>query len=171
MLRKGFTLIELLIVLSIMVIVFLLVIPSHSLFLTRSQDQVLSSELMRAIALTRNEAITKGMPVTLCGSLDAKNCVDEWRQGYIIFSSEKVLQVFLTHVADGLLNWRAFPNNRTSLQFLPSGVPNAQNGTFWYCRHGAKNPSWAIAISQSGRARLMYPNEEGFIEDSTVSCD
>ena len=169
---NGFSLIELLMVLSIIIGIMIFIVPSQKLFLTRGQDQVLRSQLLHAILLTRDEAIAKSEIMTLCASQDSKQCSGTWSQGYIIYSSQKVIAVFHNNEFDqGRIHWRAFPNDRNDLQFLSSGLPNSENGTFWYCAKDAKNPSWAIAVSQSGRARLMMPNEAGVIEDISVSCE
>ncbi len=153
--KLGFSLLELLITLSIIAILAVLTLPSYREFLVKSQDQVMSAQLLRAINLTRSEAIARNAVVSLCKNQD----------GYIIFSADKIIYKFRDISRDGILNWRAFPLDRDKLQFLPSGWPNAENGTFWYCHHAAKNPAWAIVLSQSGRARIVYPDKAGEIDD------
>lgn len=164
MFKLGFSLIELLITLSIAIILFAVAIPLFKFFFIKSTDQVMSLQLFRAINLARSEALASGQSVTLCKSANQQTCIGEWKEGYLIHSGNKILYVFHTATNDGILHWRAFPKSREDLQFLPSGFSRAENGSFWYCHSGATNASWAIVISQTGRARMVYPNKMGNVE-------
>ena len=62
---------------------------------------------------------------------------------------------------------RAFPKNRTHLQFLPTGMTHAENGTFWSC--DKEQVRWAIVVSQAGRARMVLPDKNGKV-GADVSC-
>lgn len=164
----GFSLFELLITLSLLMIIVAIILPSQSLFLTKSKNDILHSELMRAIALTRSEAIARGEMVTLCGSVDGKNCAAQFNAlGYLIFSAEKILYTLQNPNNDGVMHWQAFPKGRTDLQILSSGMTNGENGTFWYCEKAAKIPSFAVAVSQSGRARTLSSDE---LADGDYAC-
>ncbi len=162
--KLGFSLLEMLIVLSIISIILVFSLFPQKIFLDKANDQVASSQLLRAINLTRSESITRGIPVTLCKSTDKQTCGGEWKEGYIVIADQKVLFTFQMR-EKGELRWRSFPWYRNDLQFLPTGLLNSENGTFWYCASKNKNPSWAIMISLTGRARLALPNKEGNICD------
>lgn len=162
--REGFTLLEFLVTIAIISILMLFVIPSFKSILQPSQNEMQSSQLFHAIHAAREEAVKHGSLVILCKSRDQKTCSGEWQDGYLILVDNKVLFSFHNNSA-GVLHWRAFPYFLDHLEFLPSGLPNFQNGTFWYCLNRAKNPDWAIMISQSGRARLLSPDEVGEIND------
>ncbi len=157
--NKGFSLLELLFALSLMVIIFMIIVPSQNIFLTKSKTDVLSSQLMHAIALTRSESIARGEKVTLCGSRDQITCTYFNNMGYLIFSAEKMLYTLQNTTNDGVMHWQAFPNGRTDLQYLSSGLTNSENGTFWYCEKNASTPSFAVTVSQSGRPRVMSTAE------------
>lgn len=161
----GFTLLELLIIVGIVAIILLFAIPSQKSFLSQTNDKIMSSQLLRAINLTRSEAATRGKPVILCKSNDSKSCMGDWKNGYIIISDNEVLFSFQNNM-NGKLHWRMFPAHRDDLQFLPSGLPFSENGTFWYCEKPSVKPSWAIMVSRSGRARIVFPDAEGEIIDS-----
>lgn len=161
----GFNLLELLIALSIISILVVIMLPSFSKFYQKSQANALSSQLLRAIQLSRSVAVTQQAKTIMCGSLDQKTCSSDWRKGYIILNENGVVFKFQGIVKNSVLHWRAFPFYLKALEFLSSGLPNFQNGTFWYCMSGSKNPFWAIMLSQSGRARLVRPSESGVIED------
>jgi type IV fimbrial biogenesis protein FimT len=161
--RNGFTLLEMLVTISIILILLSLFIPSQKAMLTKSKTDVMRMQLLRAINLAHIEAITKNELVTICQSSDQKTCFGHWSDGYIVIVNRKVIYAFLNPENQGQLYWRAFPNNQAQLDYLPSGTLRAENGTFWYCSSEAKNPSWAIVISQSGRAREIVPEEQGEI--------
>lgn len=161
--KNGFSLLEMLVTISIMLILAALTIPSQKALLARSKADVMRMQLLRAINLTQIEAITKKELVTLCQSSDQKTCLGHWKDGYIILANQKVIYAFLNPDNQGQLYWRAFPNSQAQLDYLPSGMLKAENGTFWYCLAGEKNPSWAIVLSQSGRVREVVPERQGGI--------
>ncbi len=161
----GFSLLEILITLVITAILLTIAIPGFNKLSQDTQQTILSDELMRAIHLTRYLAMTNNQATVLCGSFDQKTCADEWPENYIILMQNKMKFSFQHKNNIGTLHWRNFPAHMHFLQFLPSGLPNFQNGTFWYCLKNSKSPAWAIILSQSGRARLVYPNAEGTMYD------
>ncbi len=160
---KGFSLLELLFTLSIVAIILTLTIPSQKIFLSQSQSEVMSSQLLRAINLTRSEAMQRGESTVLCSSMDKKICSSTWQNDYVIFSHDKKVLYSFHKIKEGILHWRAFPRNIEYVEFLPSGLSHAENGTFWYCPKKAKNPVWAIVMNQSGRIRIVYPDPNGKI--------
>ncbi len=160
---NGFCLLEIMITFSIALILLMLTIPSQKDKLTQSTVDVMRLQLLRAINLTQNEAIIRREAVTLCQSADQKSCSGHWKEGYIVLAKGKVIYSFITAANQGELYWRAFPVNQTQLDYLSSGTLKAENGTFWYCLHGEKNPSWAIVLSQAGRAREVLPEQQGGI--------
>ncbi len=154
---NGFSLLELLVTISIMLMLVSLIIPSQKLVLVESKIDVMRMQLVRAINLTQIEAITRKEAVTLCPSLDQITCSGHWKDGYIILANKKVIYSFMNPVNQGQLYWRAFPSHQSQLDYLPSGMLRAENGTFWYCLAAEKNPRWVIVLSQSGRAREVVP--------------
>lgn len=163
----GFSLLELLITLIIIIILLAMSLPNEKIFINKSQDEVMSQQLLRAIYLARSEAITRNTTVTLCKSADSKTCSGDWLNGYIISTNDAILSVYSNVTAQGVIHWRVFPNGRDRLTFFPSGLADIENGTFWYCNAPQAKARWAIVLSQSGRARLELPNEEGNICDSS----
>ncbi len=169
----GFSLLEILVVLTIMFIVLAIAIPSERIFLTNAKVDVMRLQLQRAIQLARIEAITRGEIITLCGSLDKNTCSNHWEEGYIILANAKIIDIFYSIANQGQLHWRAFSSHQSQqLQYLPSGLSNSENGTFWYCLPKEKKPRWAIIISQSGRARQVDFGKEDELAylDSLLNC-
>lgn len=162
-----------LIIFLITFVLLTIAIPSQKFLLTGSAVDVMKLQLLRAINLTRHEAMMRREIVTLCQSSNQQTCFGHWQDGYIILANEKVIYSFLNVANQGELYWRAFPKDQTQLHYLPSGTLKAENGTFWYCLPREKNPGWAIVLSQSGRAREVLPNQQGEIivdTDKKIYC-
>lgn len=169
---NGFSLIELLFVLFIITVFAILVVPSYQMSFNRSQDQVLKQQLLRAIQLTRSTAMIKNQLATLCKSSDGKTCSGQWAQGYIVIVNQQVIYTFDRSVVGSQLNWRAAKKS-PDLSFLPNGYTDNENGTFWYCPAGEKNPSWAVVVNKAGRIRTIVPNKQGVILDDkkkVIAC-
>ena len=172
--RAGFTLIELLITLTILIILSSLTITGFITLFQKSKYDIESSRLIHAVHRARSEAILHGHHVVLCKSKDQKACSGNWQDGYVLLSDNKVIYSYMAHKNNDILNWRAFPYFLNDLEFLSDGSADFQNGTFWYCPERAKNPAWAVMISQSGRARLVLPDAAGKILDEkekAIVCD
>lgn len=165
--QKGFSLFEALIVLTIIIILIAVTVPNEKLFISKSQDEVMSQQLLRAIYLARSEAMTRSQTVTLCASVDDKTCSGDWIQGYIIATNDQRISVYRNVTNQGMINWRTFPKGRKELTFLATGFTEIENGTFWYCPNHDAKAQWAIVMSQSGRARLELPDATGSIVDSS----
>jgi type IV fimbrial biogenesis protein FimT len=171
----GFTLLEMLITLAIIAILTALVVPSHTWLLAGAKREIAGEQLLRAVNMARGEALLHGATVTLCGGRDA-SCSGRWRDGQVLFldaarkgsvqGPSDVLFVFdALRGAD--LHWRSsLAKNYLSID--ASGSTDDEDGTFWYCEFGARNPAWAMRINQAGRARLEYPDGAGRI--GTLSC-
>jgi type IV fimbrial biogenesis protein FimT len=171
---NGFTLLELLMTFSIIIILLMITVPSHKAMLIQSSSDVMRLQLLHAIYLTQSEAVSQGETVTLCHSSNQANCSGHWKEGYIVMSRKTIIYSFLNPANQGELYWRAFPLNQTQLDYLPSGMLNAENGTFWYCPHSKANPNWAIVISRGGRAREVVPEQPGGIlkdGDRIIYCN
>ena len=158
---------ELLITLTIVSIFLGMAFPNEKLFLEKSYSDVMSQQLLHAIYLARSEAITRNEAVTLCKSIDLKNCSGDWLRGYMIKTNDELLAHYQNVTTQGTIHWRGFPNGKETLIFFPSGLTDIQNGTFWYCPYSLAKASWAIVVSQSGRARLELPDASGSIVDSS----
>lgn len=163
--KPGFTFLELLLTLSLITILSLTAIPTWQTFTQHTQATLMQEQLLRAIQFTRTAAIFQRSRVMLCGSRNQKTCDAEWSAGFIALAEKDVLYHWQTLTTAGTLFWRAFPLHHPTLDFLPTGLPNAENGTFWFCLTHSKRIAWAISLNQVGRVRLLQPNAQGEILD------
>jgi type IV fimbrial biogenesis protein FimT len=154
---RGFSLLEILITLLLITVITTLTIPNFQSPFQHQADLHQAHQLLDTINLARNEAILRESTTTLCGI----NC-ENWSAGQIIFlgkytqekpGSEKIISVSQQNPTQGVLHWRS-SLHRDYLSFLPTGTTRGEDGTFWYCRAGAKQASWAVIVNQVGRARL-----------------
>ncbi len=174
--QRGLSLIEALITLTITSLLAVMVYPSLKNFSEKANDDSLQSQLWHAIQLAHTEAMSRHVTIGLCKSKDAKTCGGRWTDGQLIFidanedgkiiQPKQIIMVFQPTFFQGQLNWRSFPARRDYLQFTPATLQNG-NGTFWFCHATNQFPSWAIIINLSGRPRMVYPDQEGKIEDGS----
>lgn len=152
-------------VLGIIAILSVMSITGVKFFSQKTTADILSSQLINAIHLTRSEAIARQENVFLCGSADQSTCSNDWSIGYLVRTKNKIIYHFQTLAENSILHWRTFPAGSKTLEFLTTGFPNTENGTFWFCQSSGEKPLWAIVMNQSGRVRMVYPDQNGNIVD------
>lgn len=89
---RGFSLLELLIALAIGGIVLGFAVPGMRTFLANNRSATQTNMVVGALALARNEAVTRSLPVTLCAlaTADGSQCVASgavfyWDRGWMLF--------------------------------------------------------------------------------------
>jgi type IV fimbrial biogenesis protein FimT len=173
----GFSLLELITVFCLIAIVTAMSLSGFKFFWQKTTTDVAASQLQRAIQLTRSEAIRSQKKAVLCGSVDQMNCSTDWKKGYLIKIDEHIVYYFAGYYSGDSQNnlyWRSFPVNKKQLEFLSTGLPNSQNGTFWFCAENRLKPGWAIVMNQTGRMRKIYPDKDGNIRDEkgvVLACE
>jgi type IV fimbrial biogenesis protein FimT len=89
----GLTLIELLIVLFILTSMIMVVLPSVRRLVIGNQILTGAEHLMASIRLTRNEALKRNLPVSMCPSTMAltgePSCSGDYSAGWIVFSNRR----------------------------------------------------------------------------------
>ena len=166
----GVTLIELMIVLVILGITLSLTAPSMRDLLRANEVRIEAARLMAAINLTRSEAISRNISVSMCPSVMAATgvaqCTGAYADGWIVFSNpdrdkvvdagvDEVIAVF-DAVPPGLsLTNKAGTKAASELIFyLPDGT-SRKNRTLLVCPPaGANVASSSIVMNIVGRPRL-----------------
>lgn len=155
----GFTLIELLVTIAVMVIMATWAVPNFQAFAARSEVDAEVMRIRTALALARNTAVTRQVPVTVCPSLDQRVCSSDWKAPLMLFENsgqggerdtehEPILRTWPASNA-GSLNYAGFGSNRY-IRYQPTGTPGGQNGTFTIATATATTK---VVLSRLGRTR------------------
>lgn len=168
--HRGFTLAELVTGLAVLSLL------SIGAFAMRefSRRQVLTTEVNTLIShlnLARSEAVTRKVPVAVCGTDDGVACnrSDDWQHGYIVFAdtnrnNRRENDEPLIHIATpakGIsLQWCAsgFSRRNLYIAYQPTGF-TGKNGTFLLCDASTRQAR-AIAVIHTGRARIKIPTRQ-----------
>ncbi|WP_136255951.1 GspH/FimT family pseudopilin [Onishia niordana] len=159
--RAGFTLIELLVTLAVLTIMLTWGVPNFQRLMEQLSIDTGISRLQRAIALTRNTAISQQRRLTLCPSANNKQCSPNWDLPLLILvgnvdgdalEGAEVLKV----IAGGDLERVNFRNGYRWLRIGSSGWPRGYNGTFTLCGQKA---SATLVMSATGRLRVGPPGD------------
>lgn len=183
--QHGFTLIELLTALTIATILVSVAIPGLQAFTKNSRQRTVTNELVSAMRVARNTAITTNSRVTVCASRDGNACQNVgWGQGWIAFvdrdsdrildSNEQVLREGAG--ADGVsissgqfANFFVYrPNGR-----VMNGTLSGNAGQFTICDDRGTEYAKSIRLDLSGRPRAVDRYEVGYGMDGmlvTVAC-
>jgi type IV fimbrial biogenesis protein FimT len=173
--QHGFTLLELLITLTITAILASLAIPAFANTIKRNNALTMAYQMMTLVQLARREAITKRVPITLCGSSDGFTCDKVDAESFLVFNDaneNRRLDNTETLYFNSLLKDRGTFYFRVSrgadyLRFRPQGTA-IEFGNITYCpadgdeRYGVH---WILNIG--GRLRLAQDkNRDGIVEDA-----
>lgn len=85
---QGMTLIELITAMLVLAILVGMAVPSFRDFAANSRTTAVTSDLVTALNLARNEAIRRSSPVVACASTDQATCSTDkdWTAGWIVFA-------------------------------------------------------------------------------------
>lgn len=161
----GFTLIELMVTLSIAAILLTIAVPSFRDLLFNNRLASQSNDLVLALTLAKSEAITRGLPVTVCSRATDTTCAASttWDSGWLVFvdsngdgtvdPTDLVLRVRAP--LEGSNTLRAGARQRVT--FRNTGYSLGFNDTFRLCdSRGAANGK-NIIVSNQGRVSTQPP--------------
>lgn len=167
--QRGMTAIELLAALSIVAILSAMAVPAFREFLQNNRAAEQSNALVGALALARNEAVTRGIPVSVCASGDGETCDEaiglfaDWTPGWIVFSDaagtlgtvdddDVVLRVLPAISGEALL-----ASNTNFISYAPSGFLSGGQVTFSLTVPDCTgNQNRQIIVNPQGRATLSH---------------
>lgn len=161
--NSGLTILELLMAMVVVALLLAVGTPSLRQFISRNAVIADTNDLVTALNLARNEAISRGVPVSLCPSVNGTACsaANPYQTGWIVFAdpngnlgvdaTEAVLRAQIaprrSQVAAGGLSGGA--------TFSAKGLAAAgANGTATICRAGF-NRCRQVTLSQMGRIQTV----------------
>ncbi len=171
--QKGYSLIELMTTIAVASILITVALPGMQSFRLNSNMTGQVNELISAIHLARNTAITTNTRVTLCASSNGDNCnTAGWDDGWIAFvdrdsdqfvdDDETVLRV--GSESDNMSIWSSqYPS---FLMFRPNGramknTVSENSGRFTYCDRRGAGHAKAVIVDLSGRPRVADKDTPG----------
>jgi type IV fimbrial biogenesis protein FimT len=138
---RGYTAVELLTTLSVVGIVTALAVPNMQQFMLNNRTAADANALIGALNIARNEAVIRGIPVSVCASDDGETCSgsETWTTGWIVFTDavaplgqvndaaepDTVLQVL-----PALTGGSTLEGDATALSYQPNGFLNGAAAGF-----------------------------------------
>lgn len=172
--QKGFTLVELMTVIAIVSITLGLGYPGMKQMLIKSRVNSYTQTLLSTIHSARQAAIVRNKYITVCASANGVDCETDWSAGHLIFIDQNGNRQLDTEDArlnyiEGIneadnVKWQSFKVANT-LQFLPTGITNHQNGTFTVCGLGKTQYAKAVIITKMGRPRMSSDSNNDGIDE------
>jgi type IV fimbrial biogenesis protein FimT len=91
--QSGFTLLELLTTAVVAILLATFAIPGMVELVSRNRMVAQSNEIVGALRLARNLAVTNGTPVSICASSHSDRCATgqqarKWSHGWIVFTDD-----------------------------------------------------------------------------------
>ena len=85
--QNGLTLIEMMITLAVAIILVAVGIPAFRSITANNRAVAQSNSLVTALTLARGEAVKRGVPVTICRSVDnaCDDAANDWANGWLVF--------------------------------------------------------------------------------------
>lgn len=182
--KSGFTLMETLFVLLIISILTLMAGNAWHALQQRMEARAAVALIASSLYAARNAAISRQMPVSVCGSRDGLACDGNWQSGIMSFVDTKaagspspgqpILEFHRMPSPGARIAWRAF-GIKDLLRYDAMGRTSASNGSFTYCPAN-RDASLArqVVLNRGGRVRFSSDrNGDGIHEDSSgkaLSC-
>lgn len=164
----GYSLYELLMTLVLVALVMTLGLPSFGAIVANHRLRVEVDALFHAIHLARKDSVTRRRAVTLCPTVDGRNCRPgyDWSSGWIRFvnldrdeppvrdTQEPVLQFHQVAPQTRIVaNRQGFTLRSTELR--------ATNGTLIVCDDNGRADPRALVVSYTGRPRVAREDRRG----------
>ena len=176
--QDGFTLIELLTTIGIAVLLISMAVPSMQTFSQNSRQTAAVNDLISALHLARNTAITTNTRVTVCPSANATSCqAVGWDKGFIAFldrDSDQTVDADEAIIRTGSardamsISSGDYPD---FLMYRPNGrvmraAVGQNTGEFSACDSRGPDHGKLIQIDLSGRPSVLDVKADGV----SVSC-
>lgn len=175
--KYGFSLIELMVTIAIAAILAGLAAPAFTDLMASSTASGYANDLLADLNYARNEAITRGVRVTLCHSNDASTCSGSWSDGWIVFANNSESgstgqntkdnddEIIRVHNAlNTAAGWTLAGNGNVPnyITYLPTGraktFNNLDTASFLFCKGDAVQSGNVVVVNKTGRISTPKPN-------------
>ena len=165
----GFSIFEILLVLSIGSIVIFFALPWGSGFIEKNRAFYYANVVGDAIAFARASSIVHGQRIFFCHDIKGAVCgVIKNNCPAVVTESGKTLR-FLPPLPRGdILRLEISSRKKDKhLVFMPHGLSDRRDGSFYYCPRGHSDHALAIIFYSSGRIRIDTVDAQG----GKIRCD
>ncbi len=171
--NRGYTAVELLFTMAIAGLVTALAVPNFRDFIQNNRAAEEANALVGALALARNEAVTRGIPVSVCSSTDDQTCagVPDWSTGWIVFTDANAP---VGSVDDGVQPdtvLRALPALRTGSDLAADANFVAYAATGFLSTAAGATFDLDIAECTGNHNRTITVNLQGRAAVAHAACD
>lgn len=174
--QGGVTLIELITVMTIVVILMAIGVPSYRYVTTSNRMATEANALLADLQYARSEAIREGQPVTVCVSSDGASCDTSavnpaWQKGWITYSNPGNVQTVDT--TDPLLRvQKGFSGTGDTFQ-ASNGVFEVTFSRDGFAQLGGSSTRVTLhdATSTSSYTRCLDVSQTGMMRVQTHSSD
>lgn len=174
---EGFSLVEVMATVVIVAVILGWAVPNLRTLILNLRITTQTNDFISDVHLTRSEAFTRGMRVTMCKSANGYTCSGsgDWGQGWIVFEDpdntqkpvgpETIIRVHETLTGGNTLDGNRFVSDYlsytgTGFSRLPSGA--FQAGTLVLCdERGFGEHARAVIINSQGRPRAVPAPDSG----------
>lgn len=158
--QKGFTLLELMVVVVIISILTAMTVGGYGTMIAESRVNDVSNRLRGFIALARNEAISRGGNVRLCGSVDGFTCVASMDSGWLIYHDNDNDDVL--GAADEVVSWQEQEHAATAVAVVDT-AGNAVNH-FEFNYRGFPSAEMSVTTTSNTLSRVVVVHRTGRLE-------
>lgn len=156
----AFTLIELLFTMAIAAILMIIATPSLQHTLARTRITQADNQLIRALNLSRSEAVTRNTAAILCPSTDGLQCTpgQNWEGGWLVgidqnhdYQPDDAPVHVFGALSDGIRVHSS--QGRLHVRFRADGSAPGSNISLIVCQAGQPETARSVVVSNSGRPR------------------
>ncbi|MDX1634640.1 MAG: GspH/FimT family pseudopilin [Marinobacter sp.] len=179
---KGFTLLEMIIVVSLILIIATLAVPSGQAMVEANERRTVVAALVGAFSVARNTSIQEKVPVTLCPLDENARCIKDWSRPVTVFRDPGRLRRLVSqdqiirHVqapAAGIVI--ANSANRRYFGFRGTGMARSAIGNLIWCPDdGDVRQAVQLRINMGGRLQQARDrNGDGIVEGAdgrNITC-
>lgn len=173
---RGYSLLEMLVVIGLLALSYqLFMSPSISL-VKRTESYQLQTRIEQVFMRAQEESYLRHRSIGVCFADDTEHCVSEWmgyvmifadtqKNGDVVFQDQKIEFIDFSSFK-GELKWRAYPRYRHYILFSDDTMLENDNGTFWFCAKGTRDPLFAFVLNKSAQSTVIKPGKNGRVMDS-----
>lgn len=153
---RAYTLIEFLLVCTLIIIILCITIPSWQFLLQNNAASAAVNKITTALEYTRILAIKQNKNISFCRiGFHASKSSEDWSSGQVIVvlgppAPATVLHTVAAVPKNDHLLWHSSFKKNDCIEFTPLGIPNGQQGSFYYYHGKQTKQIMEIVVQETG---------------------